>query len=364
VDLDVPGNPLESCARFVNAPCPACGAPARRETDTMDTFVNASWFPWRHCVPADEPFDIHCEDVRARMPADVTIGGVDVLEGAFFHERFLAHALHELGWIDHTEPARSALTHEMVIRDGRKMSKSLGNTVDLDDVIARFGADSLRLAIVFMAPWHKKIDWRESKLVDCHRFLAGLFHLVERFPDALRDPAPPPRASDFVRRLHRETVEITEAFEERRLNVVVHGLMRLRRCVEEAADAARPPPPGELAEGLSRLVRLLAPLAPHLAEALWQRLGGEGFASVAAWPEVDATLLAREQRPLIAQVDGRKIGALEVPPSADAAAREALARPLAAPELGATPIVRVHHARRRKTDLVNFVTKARNPSTS
>ena len=356
VDLEVAGNPLEACTAFVEAPCPRCAEPARRETDTMDTFVNTTWFPWRHCIPADRPFDLHCAEVEERMPADVTIGGVDVLEGAFFHERFLAQAMHELGWIDYTEPVRRALTHEMVIRNGQKMSKSLGNTVDLDDVIERFGADSLRTAIVFMAPWQRRVDWQESKLVDCHRFLAAVFDLAERFASSLETHREPRERTDVLGAIHRETAAITESFEGYRMHVAVHGLMRLRRTVERAAEeGARP----DAVEGLSRLVRMLSPLAPHLAEELWRRLGGEGFVSVAAWPEVDAALAAEERRTLLVQVDGKKVGAIEVSPDADEAELEALARPIAEPTLQGVEVLRTIYAQRRKTDWINFVTKAR-----
>jgi leucyl-tRNA synthetase len=327
VDLTVEGNPLEFHAGFVTATCPRCRRVARRETDTMDTFMNCLGFAFRNAaVPASaNPFTD--PEAAAWMPADIAICGIEAATTTLFQHRLLCRALERMGHLRRSfpEPFRQILAHELVVRDGRKMSKSLGNAVDPDELIARYGADALRTAILFIASPDRRMEWSEAGIRTCHAFLADLWRLVH----ALAAPADPtlPEADGETSaldgderslrlELHRTLVEVTEHYERYQLNLVVHALIASERRLERfvAAGPADPARRAAARAAASCLLRMLAPLAPHLSEELWNVLGEEGLILDATWPEPDRALLATAARPLVVQLDGVHQGMLETPP--------------------------------------------------
>jgi leucyl-tRNA synthetase len=326
VDLTVEGNPLEYHAGFVAASCPRCHRVARRETDTMDTFMNCLWFFFRYAAGGEAAHPIADPEVSCWLPADVAIGGIEHATTTYFQDRFLTRALASMGLIDFTEPFTRLVAHEMVVRDGRKMGKSFGNTVDPDELIARYGADALRTAILFVASPDKRLEWSDAGLRSCHGFLADLWQLIHILaaPDAPSDSEPavvssPAEEHSLRLELHRTLVQVTEDYERYQFNLVIHALIgSVRRLDKFVAAAPLDPARRTVArEVASCLLRMLAPIAPHVCEELWSVLGEEGMIMHAAWPEPDRALLATAGRRLLVQLDGVHQGMMEVHPHAE-----------------------------------------------
>jgi leucyl-tRNA synthetase len=338
VDLSVAGNPLEFHPGFVTAACSRCGRVGRRETDTMDVFVSALWFYFRYAIGNRPAHPFTDPEALYWMPADLAIGGIEHATTAYFHDRFLTHALKKMGYIEFDEPARQLLAHQLVIRDGRKMSKSLGNTVDPDEIVEEYGADSLRLAILFVASPSKKLEWSEQGIQGCHTFLTEIWEQCTELAVNHRSGAisaagddralrPPPEEirrlpadeREFIFEVHQVTAEVTQAYDEFQFNVAAQCLMRLKRQIQRLRQSSSAPGHELLARAaLGRLIRMLAPLSPHLAEEAWAMLGGSGLVLVAEWPTWDRSLLALRERRVVLQVDGAFRGEIEVPPGAGA----------------------------------------------
>jgi leucyl-tRNA synthetase len=271
------GNPLEKVPAFVNARCPKCGEKARRETDTMDTFVDSSWYFYRYLSPqkTDGPFDAAA--VRYWFPIDLYVGGIEHAILHLVYSRFWTKVMRDLGLVALDEPVTRLFPQGMVHKDGEVMSKSKGNTIAPDEVIARYGADTLRLYILFAAPPELAMEWSESGIEGPHRFLQRVFRLVDRHAAALarepRDPLPtelPPAAKELRRKVHQTIDRVTRDIEERiQLNTAVAALMelvneiyRLENDVQAGAGRL------VLREALETLVRLLNPFTPHVCEEL------------------------------------------------------------------------------------------------
>jgi leucyl-tRNA synthetase len=340
-------SPLAGVEEFVNAECPKCGGAARRETDTMDTFVDSSWYFFRYCDPrnAAAPFDP--EAARYWTPVDQYIGGIDHAVMHLLYTRFWTKAMRDLGLVEFGEPVRRLMTQGMVTNvvegtgEWKRMSKSRGNGVDPDDMIQAYGSDAVRLFILFAAPPESELRWQETGIDGAVRFLRRVYSTVYRWRDALRDaPAAPPEASDFspaARRLrhatHRTIARVTDDFERLHLNTNVAALMELSNALgdfqakPEAATAA------ELfaaREALEALVLMLAPFAPHAAEEMWEGLGHEGGLlgeGRARWPAADPALARKEELEIPVQVNGKLRGRLTV--GADASEEELRAAALA-----------------------------------
>jgi leucyl-tRNA synthetase len=321
------GSPLGSVASFVEAACPRCGGPARRETDTMDTFVESSWYFARYTAPAEEdrPFDPAA--LAYWLPVDQYIGGVEHAVLHLLYARFFTKALRDLGWLALDEPFARLFTQGMVIKDGAMMSKSKGNVVDPEDLVESYGADTARLFALFAAPPERDLDWSDQGVEGMSRFLHRLWRLVFQHREtgrSVRTAVPEDGVARELHRLRHRTIErVTVDIEQRfHFNTAIAAVMELVNGIHDVgADA------GALAddavatvvrESLETVVVLLAPFVPHIANELWQALGHEGTLDCHPWPTVDPSALKRERVELVVQVNGRVRARVDV----DAGANE------------------------------------------
>jgi len=322
-------SPLAQVPEFVHTTCPACGGPARRETDTMDTFVDSSWYFLRFADPhnPDLPFD----PAKAEywMPVDFYSGGVEHAILHLLYSRFFTRVLRDVGLVRFDEPFKRLLTQGMVLKDGHVMSKSKGNVVDPDDMLARYGADALRLYVMFVAPPEKEVEWSDSGLEGSFRFLLRVWRLVDHWAETIGGegiPACGDTCTDAERALRRKTHEtirrVTVDIEERmHLNTAVSSLMELVNELYAFSDTTPHGMPGRsgppagalertqtvavLREAIDALVLMLSPFAPHTAEELWRMLGHAGTLQQAAWPVFDPAVAQAAEVVVPVQINGR-----------------------------------------------------------
>ncbi len=319
------GSPLGEVAVFARAACPRCGGEARRETDTMDTFVDSSWYFLRFTSPraAGAPVDRQAADYW--MPVDQYIGGIEHAVLHLLYARFFTKALRDLGLVKVEEPFANLLTQGMVIKDGAKMSKSKGNVVDPDYLIDRYGADTARLFALFAAPPEKDLEWSDQGVEGASRFLARVWRLVGEHKGELAGVSPssilhppsspfPPEWLAIRRQTHRTIKKVTEDVEGRfHFNTAISAVMELVNALYQAKDRRQPSALPVLREALETVVLLLSPFAPHLAEELWQALGHAPSIFDSPWPRYDAELVRAEEVLIVVQVNGKVRGRLTVP---------------------------------------------------
>jgi leucyl-tRNA synthetase len=320
------GSPLADVPTFVNTPCPVCGGPGRRETDTMDTFVESSWYFLRYCSPRFQSGMVDPAAVHYWMPVDQYIGGIEHAILHLLYARFYTKVLRDLGLFKVDEPFHRLFTQGMVIKDGAKMSKSKGNVVSPDDFIAAYGADTARIFELFAAPPEKDLEWNDQGVEGAFRFLNRVWRFVQthrpmlpgltaRGPDELSEPG---RA---FRRVVHETIErVTADIEEFHFNTAISALHELVNALHAfAGESAERMAPAErrhlLGEAVETLLLLLAPFAPHLVEELWSQFGHEESVFRAAWPTADPAALKRDALLIVVQVDGRVRTRLAVDPA-------------------------------------------------
>ncbi|MCM8796272.1 MAG: leucine--tRNA ligase [Candidatus Omnitrophica bacterium] len=290
------GSPLSKVEEFVNTRCPRCKGQALRETDTMATFFDSSWYFLRFCSPhfTQLPFDI--EEARYWMPVDQYIGGIEHAILHLLYARFFTKFFKDLGLINIDEPFRRLLTQGMVLKDGQVMSKSKGNIVDPDSIITKYGADTLRLFILFAAPPETELEWDDRGIEGAFKFL----NRVWRIRKNLREKAD----LAVLKILHRTIKKVTEDFQEFKFNTAIASLMELTNAIYQfGADK----------EVFERLVLMLAPIAPHLCEELWQGLGHQESISRESWPVYDARFLVDETVTIVVQVNGKVRAKIETP---------------------------------------------------
>jgi leucyl-tRNA synthetase len=334
-------SPLAQVPEFVNTTCPRCEGPARRETDTMDTFVDSSWYFFRFCDPHNTELPFEPEKVAYWGPVDFYSGGVEHAILHLIYSRFFSRVFRDIGLTSLDEPFTRLLTQGMVLKNGQVMSKSKGNVVDPDDMIEKFGADALRLYVMFVAPPEKEIEWTDAGLEGSFRFLARVWRLVEPLADTVGGegiPAPGELdLDDAERALRRKTHEtirrVTLDLDPRvHLNTAVSGLMELvnalyafcarPECSVLAGEGGDPGTVGTvvrsqtvavLKESIEALILMLSPFAPHMAEELWERLEHPGGVAAAGWPEFDEEVARAEEIVVPVQVNGKVRGRLTVP---------------------------------------------------
>jgi leucyl-tRNA synthetase len=325
------GNPLLARPDFVRCRCPRCGSPAERETDTMDTFLDTAWYYLR-CTSPRHPAAL-CDPVAAARwgPADLYIGGIEIAVPIMLYGSFVTKALRDAGLVDFSLPSRAVLAHEMVLKDGRKMSKSLGNTVDPMTLIDRVGADAVRFVILSLAPPLKKIAWSDERLQGCHKFLTRVWALGLR-QTALPSPSndPPSEAEDaLVRQTHEAIRAVTLDLERLQPNTCLTALIKFLYALEECE--ARPCAGGVMAsrpafrEAFRTLLVLLAPFTPHLCEELWERLGLTPGLSRVRWPRYDPAVASGPTKQITVKVNDRTVARLDVAAAATKADVLALA---------------------------------------
>jgi leucyl-tRNA synthetase len=347
VDFSPTGeSPLARHEGFVRADCPRCGRPARRETDTMDTFVDSSWYYLRYCSPHEEgqPFDP--EEVARWMPVDQYTGGIEHAILHLLYSRFITKVLHDMGMVSFREPFPRLLNQGMVIMQGAKMSKSKGNLVEPAPLIERWGADTIRVTMLFAGPVDDDVDWATVSPAGVHAWLGRVWRAVH---DAVGVEGEDPE--DLRRLTHRTTKRVTELFERFRYNVAVARLMELTNEARRVLDEG-----GAARGAMEAVVLMLAPMAPFVTEELWRGPFGQGESvHRASWPSFDEGLAREDTVTLVAQVDGKVRDTIEVP--ADVSEEEAVERARASEKVGRALEGReVTRVVARPPRLVNLVT--------
>ncbi len=334
------GSPLGRVPEFVHATCPKCGGPARRETDTMDTFVDSSWYFYRYTDAHNDQAPFDSKIAQYWFPIDQYIGGVEHAILHLIYSRFWTKVMRDLGLITNDEPVERLFTQGMVIKDGAKMSKSLGNVVSPDEMVARYGADAARLYSLFAAPPDRDLDWQDSGIEGIQRFLGRVYRFVVRNSslstsvEAAPVSSPSPADRQIQRKLHQTIKRVSDDFQGRwHFNTCISAIMELVNALyvyEEAGaqnsgKARTPsaagandeashvrPSPALLAEVQRNLVLLLAPFAPYLAHELWEMLGEKGSLLKVQWPKYDAALAKEDELEIPVQVNGKLRGRIVV----------------------------------------------------
>jgi leucyl-tRNA synthetase len=327
------GSPLARMPEFVNVKCPQCGGQARRETDTMDTFVDSSWYFYRYTDAHNDRVPFATETVAYWFPIDQYIGGVEHAILHLIYSRFWTKVMRDLGLVRNDEPVKRLFTQGMVIRNGAKMSKSKGNVVSPDEMIGSFGADSARMYSLFAAPPDRDLDWQEDGVAGVSRFLGRVFRFAMKYADRAktargsRSAELSPESQVLLRKLHQTIRKITEDFAGRwHFNTSIAAIMELVNTLTAAEPAinAGKVPDAVLTEILSSLTLLLAPFAPYLACELWERIGERGPLLRAPWPKFDEALAREEQIEIPVQINGKLRAVVRVGADADEdAVREA-----------------------------------------
>lgn len=306
------GSPLAAAEHWVAVSCPACGRPARRETDTMDTFVDSSWYYYRFTSPQDETQPFHRELANQWMPVDEYVGGKEHAVLHLLYSRFFTKVLHDAGWLETDEPFKRLLSQGMVVYGGAKMSKSKGNTLSPETIMKQWGTDATRLFMLFAAPPEKDFEWSQNGVEGTYRFLQRVYRLVKKIGDASASGEDDLAAEERVARERARAVKkVTEDLGDRRaFNTAVSALMEFTNALYQDISHVRRP---TAVAALESLVLLMAPLAPHLAEELWHVLGHESSVHLQDWPTYDPVYLEQATLELAVQVNGKVRSRLMVP---------------------------------------------------
>jgi len=308
-------SPLASVEDWVNVACPSCGGPALRDTDTMDTFVDSSWYYYRYVSPQDETAPFDPEAVRRWGQVDQYVGGVEHAILHLLYARFYTKVLYDLGMIDHDEPFARLLNQGQVLNQGKAMSKSLGNGVDLGQQLDAFGVDAVRLTMVFASPPEDDVDWADVSAGGAQKFLGRAWRVGQDVAASGSAVDADPAAGDVAVRqaTHRAVAEAESALENRKFNVVIAKAMELvnalRKAIDSGAGAADP----AVREGAEAVAVLLSLVAPYTAEDMWHAMGHDSAVIDAGWPVVDESLLVDDTITAVVQVKGKVKDRLEVP---------------------------------------------------
>ncbi|MGC1635956.1 MAG: leucine--tRNA ligase [Candidatus Acidiferrales bacterium] len=317
-------SPLASSPEFVNTTCPKCGGPARRETDTMDTFVDSSWYFYRYTDPHNNQAPFDKEKVRYWFPIDPYVGGIEHAILHLLYSRFFCKVMRDLGLVNHSEPIARLFTQGMVQKGGVAMSKSRGNVVGAIDMADKYGCDTARLYILFAAPPEKDLEWSEDAIEGAARFLNKVYRLIAKHADRLRDiqtdltqktdlSTATAKEKLLVRRVHQTLKRVTNDFEVRwHFNSSVALLMSLVNEIQEQEPLDADISPMILKRVLESLLLMLAPMAPHISEELWQMLGHTQGLTYEKWPTYREDLAREEQFEVIIQINGRLRGKILV----------------------------------------------------
>ena len=349
-------SPLASVPEFVNVKCPKCGGAARRETDTMDTFIDSSWYFYRYADPHNDtaPFDPAL--VRYWLPVDQYIGGIVHAILHLLYTRFFCKVMRDLGLVNHDEPVTRLFTQGLVLKGGTAMSKSKGNVVGAEEMAEQYGCDTGRLYTLFAAPPEKDLEWSEQAIEGCARFLQRVYRLVVKHAEGLKAAqaksgagvsleSATPKEKILLRKAHQVLRRVTHDFETRwHFNSAIALLMELineLQAQEPLEEGMRP----EIAKEVFELmILMLNPMVPHLAEELWEILGHNGDTLAhAVWPKFVPELAAEDQVEIVVQMNGRVIGRITVDAGLDKAALEkrALADAKIAQRLNGQRVVKI-----------------------
>jgi leucyl-tRNA synthetase len=337
------GSPLGKVEEWVNTACPKCGRPARRETDTMDTFVDSSWYFYRYTDPTVDTAPVDPKTIAYWFEIDQYIGGVEHAILHLIYSRFWTKMMRDLGLVANSEPVARLFTQGMIIKDGAKMSKSLGNLVIPDDMIARYGADATRMYTLFATSPDRELDWQDAGVDGISRFLSRVYRFFSVTHSCPAQPQPADRR--VLRKLHQTIRRISEDFDGRwHFNTSIAALMELLNLVLEersggGADEAAIEKRAFLSAGALKalqrnFVLMLHPFAPYLAHELWERLGEKSNLLREPWPKYDPALAKEDEIEIVVQVNGKIRDRLFVP--ADSSSEELRRLAIAAPRVQAT----------------------------
>jgi leucyl-tRNA synthetase len=352
-------SPLAAATDWVNVACPTCGGPATRDTDTMDTFVDSSWYFLRYCSPHDDTQAFDPALANMWGPCDIYIGGVEHAVLHLLYARFFTKVLRDMGLLEFGEPFSSQLNQGIVINEGAKMSKSKGNGVRLGEQLSAYGVDAVRLTLVFAGPPEDDIDWADMSPSGSVRFLQRAWRLsgdVTSAPSSVVERSRDHAAGDVALRrvTHRTVQEAAQLVEAHRFNVMVARTMELVNATRKAIDSGCGPADAAVREATEAVAILLSLVAPYTAEEMWERLGHAPTVARAGWPVVDPALLVEDVVTAVVQVQGKVRARLEVPPtiSADDLEAAALADPAVVRAIDGASVRRVIV---REPHLVNIV---------
>lgn len=299
-------SPLNDAPDFVHTTCPKCGGPARRETDTMDTFVCSSWYFMRYTDAQNTALPFAKDKADKWLPVDQYIGGVEHAILHLLYARFFTKVLKDRGLVSAEEPFKNLLTQGMVLKDGAKMSKSKGNIVSPEDIMRTYGADTARLFILFAAPPERDLEWNDSAVEGCYRFLGRVYRFVQRYLAASEGGGDPAREKELRYLAHTSLARITEDIDQRfNFNTAVSAIMELVNGLYAAMDAYDDKRSPAIDEATDILVHVLAPFVPHLAEELWAALGHEASVHLETWPQYDESALVQDEVEMVVQINGK-----------------------------------------------------------
>jgi leucyl-tRNA synthetase len=332
-------SPLRTNEKFLHAKCPKCGGKARRETDTMDTFVDSSWYFLRFLSPKDNGKAFDTPAVDRWLPVNQYIGGVEHAILHLLYSRFVVKVLRDMKLVTFSEPFERLFTQGMITKNGVKMSKSKKNTVAPDNLIAKYGTDTVRLYTLFIGPPEKDAEWNDRGVEGAFRFLLRYWKLTQDVIAASPSGhlpldahfahetgwAPSGARRDLRRRVHQLASQVLTDMERLHLNTAVSGMMQFVNAMDEYLDAGEDMAVAEVREAMSLGTRLLSPLAPNTAEGAWQALGGAGSIFTAGWPEPSKEALESDTISLVVQVNGKVRSSISVPAGADKKAIESAA---------------------------------------
>jgi leucyl-tRNA synthetase len=323
LEVELSGNRVPGLAQdqnFVRVNCPICDSEARRETDTMDTFICSSWYYMRYTSPQCQTAPFEKEAIDYWMPVDQYIGGIEHAVLHLLYARFFTKVLFDAGLIRAEEPFSRLLAQGMVYKDGAKMSKSKGNVVTPDEIVEKYGADTGRLFILFAAPPEKDLDWSDQGVEGCHRFLRRIWRLVDECREQLSDSAGNSlhgkKEDELERNVHAAIKKVTTDIQERfNFNTAISAIMELVNATYAYRQSAETGQQNNdvLAETMEKMILLLAPFAPHLAEEAWHLLGRPGSVHRQPWPKFDPDKLVVDQVEVVVQINGRVRGRVTVP---------------------------------------------------
>ncbi|MDH5406127.1 MAG: leucine--tRNA ligase, partial [Candidatus Aminicenantes bacterium] len=360
------GSPLNQVEEFVNTKCPKCNEPARRETDTMDTFVDSSWYHLRYTDSKIDTKPLNLKAVDYWMPVDLYIGGIEHAVLHLMYFRFFNKVFKDMGLVKVDEPTVHLLTQGMVIKDGAKMSKSKGNVVEPGELIERYGADSTRLFCLFAAPPEKDLDWNEQGIEGCFRFLGRLWRIAHKYILSTRNLEELPRdahlsaeAKKLRVKTHQTIKRVTIDIDERlHFNTALSSIMELVNELYrfDLAGETTPESLKVIKETIQALVLLLSPFAPHICEELWQRMGNSNKITFTPWPAYDSELATEEKITVVVQVNGKLRSRLTVDYQAsdDEIKKEALSDRRVLAHMQGKKIVKTIYVPKK---LINFVVK-------
>lgn len=313
-------SPLAQSESFVNCTCPKCGKPARRETDTMDTFICSSWYYLRYTDPHNDKLPFAKDKVNYWAPVDQYIGGIEHAILHLLYSRFFTKVLRDAGMVDFAEPFTNLLTQGMVLKDGSKMSKSKGNVVSPEEIINQYGADTARLFILFAAPVDRDLDWSDEGVAGAYRFLRRVWRIMEIFEDRIKSASDTYDVSalteeekELRRVLHITIKKVTEDIRDRFMfNTAISSIMELVNAFY-AFQESKTINAGLVREISLNLLKLLAPFAPHITEELWSIMVGEGSVHQQQWPKYDEAATVQDEVEIVLQINGKVRDRIMIP---------------------------------------------------